>query len=150
MSTYHVEITELLEMKLIGIPVSATFQNQINEISKVKEIFMNRRTEIASAISSNKYICPHFANDILFTYIYCLEVSRLEEIPDGMIGFAVPKSRYVKVKSQSTDIEPYGIANEYIKKNKLAQNAALLMFEVHSFGGIESKYQAEILIPIQD
>ena len=74
MSIYHLEVVELPEKKLIGLPVTATFQNQINEIGKTRELFMERRDEIKNKVKPTEYVCPHFDNGILFTYIYCLEV----------------------------------------------------------------------------
>ena len=64
-----------------------------------------------------------------------------------MIGFSIPSSRYVKVRSPEAD--PYGIANQYIQDNGLAHDKNKLAIEIFEFGVKESYNQADIYLPIK-
>lgn len=147
MSNYQIEVVELPEKKFIGIPVTATFQNQTNDIGKIRDVFMVKRDEIINQVNPTEYVCPHFSNGILFSYLYCLEVSEIGDIPSGMIGFSIPSSRYVKVRSP--EIDPYGIANQFIQDNGLEHDKNTLALEIFKFGVEENFNQADIFLPIK-
>jgi len=108
---------------------------------------MERKNEISNIVDSAHYVCPHFANDVLFTYIYCMEVSELDVIPEGMIAFTVPAGHYAHARSK--DADPYALIQAYIRDNGLKTNPNLVSFEVFAFGEEESKYNADIFVPVQ-
>ncbi|MBD3922075.1 hypothetical protein H8B09_25155 [Paenibacillus sp. PR3] len=61
-------------------------------VGEAKQLFEEKRNEIQSAVNPYEYKGLHFANEVIFTYIYYMEVSALGAIPDGMIGLTVPSS----------------------------------------------------------
>jgi predicted transcriptional regulator YdeE len=143
----RIEIVSLEEKCFIGIPATCAFKSSDREAIKVAgEAFASRKGEISGAVNEREYVCPHFANDILFTYIYCMEVENLEEIPHGMIGFRVPSQRYVKVRSEEHN--PYKLVNSYLAANGLESNTSSLALEVFKFGEEQHFNNADIYVPI--
>jgi predicted transcriptional regulator YdeE len=145
MSNAQIEVVQLGERKYIGIAVTSPLKN-VKGIGEVCELFMERKGEIQGKVDESTYVCVHFANEVLFTYIYCMQVTELQPIPDGMIGFEVPNNQYVKV--QSNGEEPYGLIDKYLGDKGMQSNSNSVSFEVFQFGKEESKYNAEILVPV--
>jgi predicted transcriptional regulator YdeE len=147
MKNNQVEIVTLEGKHFVGVPVTVAFKrNDPERIKEANQIFIARKNEIKGILNEHEYVCPHFANDVLFTYIYCMEVSEISEIPDGMIGFSVPSQKYAKVRSK--DQEPYGLIKSYLKANGLENNVRSLALEVFKFGEEQNFNNADILIPI--
>lgn len=145
MGNAHIEVVQLGERKYIGIAVTSAFKN-VKGIGEAHQIFMERKSEIQGKVNENTYVCVHFANEVLFTYIYCMEVTELQPIPEGMIGFEVPSNQYVKV--QSIGEEPYGLIDNFLRDKGMQSNSNSVSFEVFQFGKEESKYHADVLVPV--
>lgn len=111
MSNAQIEVVQLGERKYIGIAATSPLKN-VKGIGEAHQLFMERKVEIQGMVDENTYVCVHFANEVLFTYIYCMEVNELQPVPEGMIGFEVPRNQYVKV--QSNGEEPYGLINKFL------------------------------------
>lgn len=144
-NTNHVQIVRLEEKKFVGVAVTSPFQ-KVTGIGETRQLFMEKKSGIQRILKVDEYVCLHFSNEVVFTYIYCMEVSELKTIPDGMIGFTVPSSPYAKVRSKDTD--PYELIHTYLRENGLESNLNLFALEVFRFGDEESKYNADILVPI--
>ena len=143
----NVQIMKVEEKQYVGVAVTSPFHN-VAGIGEAKQVFEAKRNEIHNTITTDEYVCLHFANEVVFTYIYCMEVSALGAIPDGMIGFTVPGSRYATVRSKEED--PYGIIHAFLSDNGMESNPNLFSQEIFRFGEEESKYNADILVPITD
>lgn len=147
MEASQIEIVTLEAKYFIGVPVTNAFKRfDAERMKEANQLFLERWNEIKGIINEQEYVCPHFANDILFTYIYCMEVSEIKDIPNGMIGFDVPSQRYVKIRS--TDQDPYVISKEYLKENGLENNTRSLALEVFRFGEEQHFNNADIYIPV--
>jgi hypothetical protein len=58
----------LPEIKFVGIPVVSTFQHHLPErIEETKRSFLERRQEFKNVIKPERYYCPHFSSEALFT-----------------------------------------------------------------------------------
>lgn len=145
MSNAKIEVVQLGERRYIGIAVTSPLKN-VKGIGEARQLFMERKVEIQDKVDESTYVCIHFANEVLFTYIYCMEVTELQLIPDGMIGFEVPSNPYVKVRSNGE--EPYGLIDRFLSDKGMQSNQNSVSFEVFQFGKEESKYNAEILVPV--
>ncbi len=143
----YVRIMKAEEKRYVGVAVTSPFHN-VAGIGEAKQSFEARRDEIQSTVTSDEYVCLHFANEVVFTYIYCMEVSALGAIPDGMIGFTVPSSRYATVRS--TEEDPYALIHTFLNDNGMESNPNLFSQEIFRFGEEESKYNADIFVPIAD
>jgi predicted transcriptional regulator YdeE len=147
MGTSQFELVTLETKYFIGVPVTNVFQRfDSKRMKEANHCFLERKNEIKGIVNEQEYVCPHFANDILFTYIYCLEVEVINDIPEGMIGFEVPSQRYVEVRS--SDQDPYAICQEYLKENGFENNIKSLALEVFKFGEEQHFNNAVIYIPI--
>lgn len=146
-SNSPVQLVRLDEKKFVGVAATSSFQD-VRGIGEASRMFMERKHEIPNIVDSAHYVCPHFANDVLFTYIYCMEVSELDVIPEGMIAFTVLAGRYARARSK--DADPYALIQAYIRDNGLETNPNLVSFEVFAFGEEESKYNADIFVPVKD
>jgi Uncharacterized protein conserved in bacteria len=148
MDNIQFEMVTLGTKHYVGVPVTNVFNRFNPELMKeANEIFNSRIREIKRIIHEHEYVCPHFANDIMFTYVYCMEVSEIEDVPKGMIGFHVPSQRYVKVRA--VDQDPYESAKLYLEANGLENNTRALALEVFRFGEEQHFNHADIYIPIR-
>ncbi|MGZ9583743.1 GyrI-like domain-containing protein [Paenibacillus marinisediminis] len=146
MSHDQVEIIHFQEKKFIGIPVTSSFQaHSPKRIEETKELFLSRKNEIKNVINPNEYVCPHFASEVLFTYLFCMEVSDLVDIPEGMIGFVVPAHTYAKIRSEN---DPYEVLHTYLKNNGLENNSRAIALEVYQFEDPEWPRKVDVYIPI--
>lgn len=142
-----VEIVTLSEKHFIGVAVTNAFKRVDPEaIQKTFQVFLSRIDEIKGIVDSDAYVCPHFANDYLFTYIYCMEVTSIGEVPEGMIGFSMPSQRYAKVRS--ADQDPYALIKSSLESMNLKNNARSLALEVYRFDEEQHMNNADIYIPI--
>ncbi|MEK8132145.1 effector binding domain-containing protein [Paenibacillus filicis] len=147
MQNNQIEIVTLEEKHFVGVPVTNVFQRvEPESIKEANQVFLARKSEIKEIMNPHVYVCPHFANDVLFTYIYCMEVTGIEGVPKGMIGFSVPSQRYAKVRS--IDQDPYALIKSFLKEKGLDNNPRSLALEVFRFGEEQHFNNADIFVPI--
>lgn len=149
MKAVPVEIASHGELRLVGIPVTALFRQQGPNpaIEAAKRQFLARKHEIAGQLHPDRYVCPHFASEIMFTYWFCMEVEELRDIPDGMSGFTIPAHRYAKGRS---DGDPYELLHLYLHEHGLRNNPKALAMEVYRFDNPQWPGEVDVLIPIAD
>lgn len=142
-----VEVIRLSEKKYVGVPVTVSFENLDQErIRRAKQLFMEQKDKIKYVLQEEQYTCAFLANDVLFTYIYSLEVSQIHEMPVGMIGYTVPEQTYAKVHSPLQD--PYDLIHTYLSENGLEADKSSLAFEVFEVGSEEHVHTADVYVPI--
>ena len=147
MENNQIEIVTLEEKHFVGVPVTNVFQRVDPEsIKEANQRFLFRKSEIQGVLNPDEYVCPHFANDVLFTYIYCMEVTRIDDVPQGLVGFSVPSQRYAKVRSKDKD--PYALIKSVLKEKSLDNNQRSLALEVFKFGEEQHFNNADIYVPI--
>ncbi|MCM3626045.1 GyrI-like domain-containing protein [Paenibacillus glycanilyticus] len=147
MSKEQVEIVALGEKHFIGVPVTNAFHKaDPKSIREAYQIFLSRKEEITDMVDRDCYVCPHFANDYLFTYIYCMEVFRIGDVPQGMIGFSLPSQRYAKARS--ADQDPYARIKATLEAMNLENNTRSLALEIFRFGEEQHVNNADVYIPI--
>ncbi|XEC94178.1 GyrI-like domain-containing protein [Paenibacillus tarimensis] len=143
----NVEIIEMPEIKLIGLSVTSPFKgHDPKRVEAMKRQFMERKGDIQNAIHPERYISPSFSCEVLFTYMICMEVEDLSEVPEGMIGFTIPPHRYAKVKSKG---DPYQVIHDYLNSNGLQNDGRALALEIYRFARPVWPDEAEVLIPIK-
>ncbi|HZG86696.1 GyrI-like domain-containing protein [Paenibacillus sp.] len=148
MNDSQVEIVELEEKHFVGIAVTVSFQRHDPErIREASQLFYARRKEISGIVNEQQYVCPHFANDLLFTYIYSMEVSEVRDIPKGMIGFSIPSQKYAKVRTKDQD--PYKLIKTYLRDNGFENNERSVALEIFKFGEDQHVNHADIFVPIK-
>ncbi|MCA0757900.1 GyrI-like domain-containing protein [Paenibacillus sp. N4] len=141
-----VEIVEMEEMYLVGFSVTSAFERHEPEVVEaMKRQFHSRKDEIRHAIHPERYLSPHFSSDVLFTYLICMEVSSLSDIPEGMLGFTVPPHRYAKVKTKG---DPYRTIHDYLNRNGLQNDSGALSLEIYAFRNPVWPDEAEVYVPL--
>lgn len=144
----EVEMVELGELKFVGISVTSSFKgHHPQRIEDAKRIFLNRKDEIQHVLHQDRYVCPHFASEVLFTYFFCMEVSSLDNIPEGMLGFSVPAHKYAKTRS---DHDPYQVIQSYLKTNGIENHVRGISFEIYSFDNPEWPKEVDVYMPVRN
>lgn len=96
---HQIQMVDIPEIKLIGLSSTSSFKDNLPE-----------------RVEAMKQESPGFTSEVLFTYLICMEVEDLSEVPEGMIGFRIPPHRYAKTKSKG---DPYQETHDYLNVNGL-------------------------------
>jgi predicted transcriptional regulator YdeE len=143
----QIEMLELPEMKLIGLSITSSFVGHEPErVEAMKREFHSRKDEITDVIHPERYLSPHFSTENLFTYMICMEVEALANVPEGMLGFTIPAHRYVQVKSKG---DPYEELHSYVRANNLQSNDRALAIEIYSFANPSWPDEVEVFLPLR-
>lgn len=144
----EVEIIQLPELKFVGIPVTSVFANHDpNRIEKTKKDFLNRVEEIKRIANPPEYVCLGFVSETLFTYLICVEVTELIEVPEGMLGFSIPAHTYGKARSND---DPYSVIHNYFKRHGINNNKRAVALEIYKFEDPEWPNKVDVYIPIEE
>ncbi|WP_088101995.1 GyrI-like domain-containing protein [Halalkalibacter urbisdiaboli] len=150
-ATYSCEVVKK-EFKFIGISNTAPFPSAFPEAAiKVHQDFWGIRETVPNCDNNRIIYSPFICNNIIATYFACLEVSDIQSVPEGMIGFELPSTDYAKITCTNKTIgEGYNKVfqwmgdNGYIKKGNNA-----FQIEVYYIEERNVEEQVEILIPIE-
>ncbi|MFD0711381.1 GyrI-like domain-containing protein [Paenibacillus sp. GCM10027626] len=147
-SNNQVLVLDLPEINLVGLYITSPFKGHLPErVENMKQEFYLRKDEIRNVIHPVRYVSPSFSSEVLFTYLICMEVANLSDVPEGMIGFTLPPHRYAKVKSKG---DPYQDIHDYLEVNNKQSNKRALALEIYHFENPAWPDEAEVLIPIVD
>ncbi|WP_158606453.1 GyrI-like domain-containing protein [Paenibacillus ginsengarvi] len=135
----EVSVVELTELLLIGMAVTVPFRHgDYSQIGRCKEEFRRRQGDIPNVIDHEAYYSPWYSCEVMFTYMFCLRVSSLEHIPEGMIGFSIPARHYVHVDYDGVspfDPDPYGALRLFREKRGLKADKEAMVVEKFPFAG---------------
>lgn len=148
---FQCEIVEK-ELNFVGINITALFPSGFPDAAiKVQQEFMERMNEISNAINKNVLLSPFICNEIIATYFAGLEVSDLNSIPEGMMGFTVPPAKYAKVTCTNKTIgEGYDKVLHWMGENGYIQKMYYaFQIEMYYLDELAEEEQVEILIPIK-
>lgn len=141
------------EYNLVGQSITANFPNSFPDAAiKIHTEFVSKKAEIKGAINYEIIYSPYMCNSIVATYFACLEVSEIRHIPDGMIGFNLPKTEYAKISCSNKTIgEGYSKIFEWInsKGYKQKNSSSSSAIEIYYFEDNVDEEKVEILIPIE-
>lgn len=138
---------------LVGQIRTAKFPEDFPDAAiELQKAFDRRVGEIKHVKDRSVAICPYMANDIVATYFACVEVEKMEDVPEDMIAFTLPETRYAKVACSNRTIqEGYGKIFAWMGEKGYIQkrfdNSSPV--EIFYYGGGEEEIPVEILIPIQ-
>jgi predicted transcriptional regulator YdeE len=143
----QIQMVDIPEIKLIGLSITSSFKDHLPQrVETMKQEFYKRKGEIPNVIHTERYISPGFTSEVLFTYLICMEVEDLSEVPEGMIGFRIPPHRYAKTKSKG---DPYRETHDYLNVNGLQNDGRALALEIYHFDNPIWPDEAEVLIPLK-
>jgi predicted transcriptional regulator YdeE len=146
---------ELPELLFIGMIVNVSFKHgDFSRIGEVKEAFMRRREEIQNVVDPDHYYAPWYSCEVMFTYFFCMQVSSLEQVPEGMMGFSVPAHMYLKAKydgAHPLGPDPYGELQRYRAEHGLKEHPRAMVIEKYTFAneGREGLITVDVFAPIE-
>lgn len=151
----QVKLVELPELLMIGIPVNVSYKHgDFSKIGRNKEEFKRRLAEIPNAVNPAEFYAPWYNCEVMFTYFYCLQVSSLEHIPEGMMGFSIPAHNYLFVEYDGVypfDPDPYEAIHQYRDENDIKVNKEAMILEKFTFAdeGQDGRVVVEIYGPVE-
>ena len=89
-----IQVIEKEEIKVVGISWSGTYSEAELIPSLFKEM-ENRLREVPHQTEEPVLIAPFHSRETEFTYYVAKPVEKIEAIPVGMVGFAIPRKNYV-------------------------------------------------------
>jgi AraC family transcriptional regulator len=89
-----IKVVEKEEMKVVGISWSGNFA-QRTIIPQLFEEMEKRLNDIAYKTDEPVLIAPFHSRETDLTYYVMAPVEKLDDIPEGMSGFTIPKKYYV-------------------------------------------------------
>jgi AraC family transcriptional regulator len=142
---------------VVGMKCSTTLKN--NKVPQLWDEFLSRIHEIKNrsddkvAMGISEFCKnPH---DEEFTYVACVPVMRIDEIPEGMVVKTVPRNKYVVVTHKGS-LETLGNAYDFIYATWLPKSGYELAeaddFEVYDerfLGPEDEKSEIDIYVPIK-
>ncbi|WP_051236885.1 GyrI-like domain-containing protein [Paenibacillus pinihumi] len=146
---------ELPEIMFIGIPVNVSFKHgDFSKIGQLKQTFMQRRSEIPNIADVDHYYAPWYDCEVMFTYFYCMQVSSLEQIPEGMTGFAVPARTYLRAQYDGAypcNPDPYAELQKYREIHNLRHDKSAIVIEKYALANesLEGRLVVEVYGPIE-
>ncbi|WP_462409690.1 GyrI-like domain-containing protein [Neobacillus sp. Marseille-QA0830] len=89
-----IKVIEKDSMKVVGISWNGCY-SQLDSIPSLFKVMEEREKEIKSRTEEPVFIAPFHSRETEVTYYVTTPVENLESIPDGMVGFTIPKKNYV-------------------------------------------------------
>lgn len=89
-----IQVLEKEEMKVVGISWSGTY-SQLNTIPELFDVMKERIDEVPNQTNTSILIAPFHSRETELTYYVTTPVETLENVPEGMVGFTIPRKNYV-------------------------------------------------------
>jgi predicted transcriptional regulator YdeE len=151
-ATFECEVVTK-EYQFVGQSITANFPSSFPEAAiKVQtEFFQKRKSEVSNVVTRAILYSPYMCNGVVATYFACLEVTKIENVPPGMIGFKLPSTRYAKISCSNKTIgEGYSKIFAWIETNGFKGKSSSSSSSIEIFYFDEKpEEKVEILIPIE-
>ncbi|TSB47374.1 GyrI-like domain-containing protein [Alkalicoccobacillus porphyridii] len=138
--------------QFVGVSTTANFPNAFPEAAINLQLdFESRVHEIRESKKRDVIFSPYMCNNFVATYFSCVEVSEIKDVPEGMIGFSLPKVRYAKIQCSNQTIgEGYERLFTWMAEKGFSQIHLNNTMPVEIFYPEDDmhEFKAEILIPI--
>lgn len=150
-----IQVVEKNEIKVVGISWNGSY-SQANVIPELFKVMEDRLEEVLDQTEETVLIAPFHSRETEFTYYVTTPVIKIDKIPEGMVGFTIPRKNYVFAthKGRTDEVE-----NTYLKiftwmeEYGYEQDHQALSMEVYQEENKESirsdLLHFEILIPIK-
>ncbi|MFP5106042.1 GyrI-like domain-containing protein [Neobacillus sp. C211] len=128
-----IQVIEKEEMKVVGISWNGTY-SQINTLPRLFQEMVNRLEEVSYQTKEPVLIAPFHSRETEFTYYVTTPVEKIDEIPDGMVGFTIPSKNYVFAthKGKQEEVEnTYQQIYAWMKEYGYEQDHNALSIEVY-------------------
>ncbi|MBO7744949.1 GyrI-like domain-containing protein [Paenibacillus sp. MWE-103] len=142
-----VRIVMLPHRSYVGMALTSAFASHDPKRAELlQKQFISRRFEIKGMTDSETYVCPSFVCEQLFTYLFCKEVSRIADVPEGMIGFEIPEGRYAKVRAKHGD--PYDALHAFLRANGLRNDPRGMSLEAYRVHRPKWPDEVDVYVPL--
>jgi AraC family transcriptional regulator len=128
-----IQVIEKEEMKVVGISWNGTY-SQISKLPRLFQEMVNRLEEVSYQTKEPVLIAPFHSRETEFTYYVTTPVEKIDEIPDGMVGFTIPSKNYVFAthKGKQGEVEnTYQQIYAWMKEYGYEQDHNALSIEVY-------------------
>jgi AraC family transcriptional regulator len=89
-----IQVIEKEEIKVVGFSWNGTY-SQTSTIPQLFDQMEARLEEVAYQTNESVFIAPFHSRETEFTYYVTIPVERIDDIPEGMVGFTIPSKNYV-------------------------------------------------------
>ncbi|NRD79309.1 effector binding domain-containing protein [Bacillus sp. BRMEA1] len=89
-----IQVVEKGEIKVVGISWNGNI-SQKDTIPGLFHVMERRLNEITNKTEEYVFIAPFHSRETEITYYVTAPVEKLEQIPEGMVGFTIPRKNYV-------------------------------------------------------
>jgi predicted transcriptional regulator YdeE len=90
----EIQVLEKEEIKVIGLSGSGTY-SQMHNIPDLFNEMKVRLEEVPNQTNDAILIAPFHSRETEFTFYVTTPVEKVENVPDGMVGFTIPRKNYV-------------------------------------------------------
>jgi predicted transcriptional regulator YdeE len=90
----EIQVLEKEELKVVGISWSGTY-SQLSNIPELFDVMKERIDEVPNQTKDSVLIAPFHSRETELTYYVTTPVEKLEDVPEGMVGFTIPRKNYV-------------------------------------------------------
>jgi predicted transcriptional regulator YdeE len=151
-----VQVVEKNELKVVGISWNGTYSETTtipSLFSKMKE----RLYEVANQTNESVLIAPFHSRETEFTYYVTTPVEKIEDVPEGMVGFTIPRKNYVfathkgrQEEVENTYLQMFNWMKEY--GYELDQHALSLEIykEEHTYLNSTGDLHYDIYLPVKE
>lgn len=141
------------EIKVVGISWNGTY-SQLNTIPELIDVMKNRMGEVPNQTNESIFIAPFHSRETELTCYVTTPVETLENVPEGMVGFTIPRKNYVCTshKGSLEEIEnTYQQMLEWMQEYgyDLDDNALSLEIFQLSHNDIDSSNLCELYLPVK-
>jgi predicted transcriptional regulator YdeE len=144
-----IQVLEKEEIKVIGISRSGTYSQMYNIPDLFNEM-KGRLEEVPNQTNEAILIAPFHSRETEFTYYVTTPVEKVENVPDGMVGFTIPRKNYVYssykgrfeelentyrkmlvwMQEYGYDLDDHALSLKVVKENK-SDNEGSTYFELY-------------------
>ncbi|MEH7355119.1 GyrI-like domain-containing protein [Neobacillus drentensis] len=150
-----IRVIEREEIKVIGISWNGTY-SQMDCIPSLFRRFKGRRYEVPFQTQESILIAPFHTRETEITYYVTTPVEVIDDIPEGMVGFTIPRKNYVfsTHKGRIEEVEnTYNKMFAWMKEYGYDQDHHALSMEIfkegHKDQNTEGNLYFEIYLPIK-
>ncbi|WP_066064699.1 GyrI-like domain-containing protein [Neobacillus soli] len=150
-----IQVVEKEEMKVVGISWNGTYP-QMGTIPSLFTKLEERLEEIYHQTKEPVLIAPFHSRETEITYYVTTPVGKIEEIPEGMVGFTIPRKNYVSTihrgglrEVKNTYLKMYSWMREYGYEQDHQALCLEIFKEEHKQLNVKGDLLFEIYVPLK-
>ncbi|WP_180960168.1 GyrI-like domain-containing protein [Neobacillus cucumis] len=150
-----VKVIEKEEIKVVGLPWTGTY-GEAKTLPSLFNKMEERLEEVACLTNEPVVIAPFHSRETEFTYYVTKPVQKIEDVPEGMVGFTIPRKNYVVTthKGRLEEVEnTYHQLFTWMKEYGYEQDHHALGLEIfkeeHKQQNVSGDLHFEIYLPVR-